>query len=199
MKALILAALACCALAQQPTVGRASRFSAQVSAPSAVSAAQKPRVSRVLIEQVEQSLDRKLQGLWAGDPIGGEVLGLTQGAYIHGVGAVFMSEVNLAVVAGITPFHPAITADEIKRTHDKKMQRLVQVRDALRGMLVDSAATLDSIPSDEQVAVGVSFFYWKSESREGLPSQIVMHAPKKVLLQVKTGAAGKEAIASDEF
>jgi hypothetical protein len=49
------------------------------------------------------------------------------------------------------------------------------------------------------VAVGVSLFYWTWENREGLPAQIVMHAPKKLLLQAKAGTADKGAIASDEF
>ncbi len=124
---------------------------------------------------------------------------MTQGAYINGYGAVFMSEFNLAPAAGISPFHPTVSPEEIKRTHDKKVQRIAALRNAMREMLVDSAASLDSVPADEQVALGVSLFYWTWENREGLPAQIVMHAPKRLLLQAKAGTADKGAIASDEF
>lgn len=179
MKTLITAGLLLCAL-------------------STSSMADKSRVSRAMLEQVENSLDAKFTGIWPQDPV--EVMGVPQSAYLNGYGAVFMSKINLAPAAGITPFHPAIRPDEIKRTHDKKVQRMDQLRSAMRGMLVDAAASLDSVPADEQVALSVSLFYWNWESHDGLPNQIVMHAPKKLLLQAKTmGAADKSAITTDEY
>ena len=161
------------------------------------SMADKPKVTRTMIEAMEKSVDGRLQRLFSPDPT--EVMGVTQGAYINGYGAVFMSELNLAPAPGITPFHPAVNADEIKRTHDKKVQRIAALRNAMREILVDSAASLDSVPEGEQITLGVSLFYWTWENRDGLPAQIVMHAPKKLLLQAKTGTADKGAIASDEF
>ena len=161
------------------------------------SMADKSKVSRMMIEAMEKSVDGRLQKLFPADPA--EVLGLTQGAYITGYGTVFMAEVNLAPAAGITPFHPTVTPDEIKRTHDKKLQRIAGLRSAMRDILADSAASLDPVPNDEQITLGVSLFYWNWEKRDGLPAQIVMHAPKKLLLQAKAGTADKNAIASDEF
>ena len=160
------------------------------------SMADKPKVNRAMIEAMEHSMDRKLSGLWPGDPVPVEVLGLTQGAYIDGYGAIFMGEVNLVLAPGITPFHPTVTPDEIKRTRDKKLQRMPQLKTAMREMLVDSARSLDAVPADEQVALGVSLFYWKWEDREGLPAQIVMHASRKDLLQ---SGAGQAPIAAEEF
>ena len=154
-----------------------------------------PKVNRGMIEAMQQSLDNKLSRLWPQDPA--EMIGLSQGTYIQGYGAIFLSEVNLAPAAGISPFHPTVSADEIRRTHDKKMQRMAALRSAMRAMLVDSARSLDSVPADEQVAVGLSLFYWKWENREGLPAQIVMHAPRKVLLQ--SANAEQASIASEEF
>jgi len=155
------------------------------------------KVTRTMLEAMEKSVDGKLQNLYGLDPA--EIVGATQGAYINGYGAVFMSEVNLAPATGISPFHPTRKPEEIKRTHDKKVQRMAALRNTMRDILVDSAASLDTVPADEQVAVSVSLFYWNWENREGLPAQIVMHAPKKLLLQAKAGAADKGAIASDEF
>lgn len=161
------------------------------------SLADKTKVNRAIIEVVEKSIDARLQKLWPGDP--SEVIGLTQGAYINGYGPIFMCEVNLALATGITPFHPSVTPDEIKRTHEKKVQRMAALRAAMRDILVDSAASLDSVSSDDQIALGVSLFYWTWENREGLPAQIVMHAPKKLLLQAKTGAFDKSLITADEY
>jgi hypothetical protein len=154
-----------------------------------------PKVNRGMIEAMEHSLDNKLAGLWPQDPA--EVLGLSQGTYIQGYGAIFLGEVNLAPAAGITPFHPSVSADEVRRTHEKKVQRMAAIRTAMRSMLMDSARSLDSVPPDEQVAVGLSLFYWKWENRDGLPAQIVMHAPRKVLLQ--SASAEQASIASQEF
>ncbi len=152
-----------------------------------------PKVNRGMIEAMQQSLDNKLSRLWPQDPA--EVIGLTQGTYIQGYGAIFLSEVNLAPAAGISPFHPTVSADEVRRTHEKKVQRMAALRGAMRAMLVDSARSLDSVPADEQVAVGLSLFYWKWENHDGLPAQIVMHAPRKALLQ----SADQASIASEEF
>ena len=154
-----------------------------------------PKLNRGMIEAMQHSLDNKLSGLWPQDPA--EVLGLSQGAYIQGYGAVLLGEVNVAPTAGITPFHPSVTADEVRRTHEKKVQRMAAIRTAMRAMLVDSARSLDSLPAAEQVTVGLSLFYWNWENRDGLPAQIVMHAPRKALLQ--SASAEQASIASEEF
>ncbi len=127
--------------------GRRPAFA--VRAPAG-SLADSPKVNRGMIEAMEHSLDNKLSGLWPQDPA--EVLGVSQGAYVQGYGAVFLSEVNLAPAAGISPFHPTVNADEVRRTHEKKVQRMAAIRAAMRAMLVDSARSLDSVPADEQVA-----------------------------------------------
>jgi hypothetical protein len=158
--------------------------------------ADKPKVNRATIDAMEKSLDRKLSALWPGDAA--EVLGLTQGAYFTGYGVVFMSEVNVAVTTGISPFHPSATADDVKRTHEKKLARMIQMRAAMQDMLLDTAKSLDTVPADDQIAMGISLFYWNWEDRTGLPAQIVMHAQRKVLLQGKA-ALDKTSITTEEF
>jgi hypothetical protein len=166
-----------------------------VSALPSGSMADNPKVNRVMLEAMEHSLDRKIAGLWPQDPA--EMLGVSQGAYVRGYGAVFLGEVNLAPAAGISPFHPSVSADEVRRTHEKKLQRMAALRATMRAMLMDSARSLDSVPTDEQVAVGLSLFYWTWENREGMPAQIVMHAPRKALLQAAN--AEQAPIAAEEF
>jgi len=158
------------------------------------SMADKPKVNRGMIKAMEDSMDRHLQSIWPQDPI--EVLGLTQGTYIDGYGAIFLSEVNLAPMAGISPFHPEHTKDELLRIHDKKISRLPQFKAAMQEMLLNSAGSLDSVPANEQITLGITLFYWRGENTDGLPSQIVMHAPKKVLVSVKSGIAQRSTLAS---
>jgi hypothetical protein len=166
-----------------------------LSALPAGSMADGAKVNRAMIEAMEQSMDRKLTGIWPQDPV--EVVAVSQGTYIRGYGAVFLGELNVAPATPVTPFHPTVNAGEVVRTHEKKLQRMAALRTAMRSMLVDSARSLDSVPPDEQVAVGLSLFYWTWENREGLPAQIVMHAPRKALLQAAN--AEQAPIASDEF
>ncbi len=64
-----------------------------------------PKVNRGMIEAMEHSLDGKLTGLFPQDPA--EVMGVPQGTYIRGYGAVFLGEVNLAPA---TP-HIALPSD----------------------------------------------------------------------------------------
>jgi hypothetical protein len=162
------------------------------------SLADKPRISRALLEQLENGMEPKFVAIWPLDPV--EMVGPPQSAYISGYGIVFMTRLNLAPAAGISPFHPAIKPEEIKRTREKKVQRVDQLKSAMRIMLADTAASLDSVPPDEQIALGVSMFYWNWENHDGLPNQIVMHAPKKLLLAAKTsGTIDKAAIVADEY
>src|SRR5262249_5316405 len=137
------------------------------------SLADKSKVTRSMIQAMEASIDNQLSKLWPDDPA--KVVGLTQGAYIGGSGAVFMSELDLAPGASITPFHQTLSRDEMTRLHDKKLTRLPKLKEAMQNMLQSSAASLDSVPADEQVALGITLFYWRGENTEGLPQQIVMH------------------------
>jgi hypothetical protein len=156
--------------------------------------ADKPKVNHAMIQAMADSVDSQLRGIWPGDPV--EVIGLTQGTYISGSGAVFVSEVNLAPSSVISPFHPAFTADELKRVHDKKMNRLPKLKSAMQEVLLHSAGSLDSVPGEEQIALGITLWYWRDENREGLPAQIVIHAQKRALVDILAGRAEKSTLAN---
>src|SRR5579864_4833949 len=156
--------------------------------------ADKPKVTHAMIKAMEGGIDLHLLRIWSDYPV--EIIGLTQGVYVDGYGVVFMSQVNLAPGAGISPFHPQITADDVKRLHERKTARLPQLRAALREILVNSAGSLEAVPDDQQIALGISLFYWHGENTEGLPAQIVMHGQKRALVDVKTGRADKSTLAS---
>jgi hypothetical protein len=158
------------------------------------SRADKPKVSRAMIKAMEDSVDSQLRGIWPADPI--EIVAVTQGAYVSGSGLVLVSEVNLAPSTGISPFHPAFSAAELKRTHDKKINRLPKLRAAMQEMLLNSAGSLDTVPGEEQIALGITLFNWRGEDIEGLPAQIVMHGAKRALVDIKTGRADRTTLAS---
>lgn len=159
-----------------------------------IAIADKPRLTRTSVAAMEQNLDKQLSGLMPDDPIG--LVGLTQGAYITGYGVIFMSEVNLAQSAGITPFHQTITKEEIARIHQKKVERLPKLKQAMQESLLSSSAFLDGLGSDDQIAVAISLFHFNWENVSGLPSQIVMHGPKKTLLAIQSRRAERSTLAS---
>ena len=152
-----------------------------------------PRVSRASVTAMEEMIDRRLSALSPDDPV--MMVGLTQGAYLNGYGAVFTATVNLAPAAGITPFHQTISKDEIVRTHQKKIDRLPKLKQLMQETLLSSAASLDGVPADEQVALAVSLFCFHWEDMHGVPAQIVMHAPKKALVAVQSGRMARETLA----
>src|SRR5216683_2222880 len=144
-----------------------------------------PRVTRTAVAAMEKSFDRRLELVGIDDPF--LPLGSTRGVYLDGYGVVFSTELNLVATAGLSPFRPAYTKEEIARLKQKKIQRLDALRQNMKDMLVSSAASLDAIPDSEQIVLGVTLFYYSWEDSSGLPTQVVIQAPKKVLLQAMHG------------
>ena len=144
-----------------------------------------PRVSRVSVRAMEDSIDDKVARFQIDDPF--QMVGGTRGMYINGYGVVFTSEMDLVANTLVSPFRPQVTkADLIKLKH-KKQQRIVMLRQIMRTMLMSTAASLDGVPVNEQVVLGVTLHYYPWEDSAGLPRQIVMLAPRKLLLEAVKG------------
>lgn len=158
-----------------------------------IGAADKTRVSRASIAAMETSIDKRLTRLWPDDPF--LLLGTTRGVYLEGYGAVFTAEVNLATAPGISPFHPSVSKDDIARHRQKKLERLPQLRGAMRDLLVASAGSLDAVPPEEQISLGVSLSRYPWEDATGIPTQILMQGRKGKLLEAqRLGKAQVEAV-----
>jgi hypothetical protein len=157
-------------------------FAAFLVLAACAAAADKPRVTRVMIDGVERSFDRALGSVDVNDPF--DLLGQSRGVYLPGYGAVFTCEVNL-VVTSISPFYPALTSADLLKLHAKKLQRLGVLKSLMRKEMTGWAAELETVPPNEQVVLGVTLFYRSFENREGLPSQIVMQATRQALLDFK--------------
>lgn len=152
----------------------------------ALGAAGRVRLTRAAMATTEKSFDGRLER----DVLEGDMfllLGMTRGVYIEGTGIVYSAEVNLAPIPGISPFHPEMTKQDWARVKQKKVQRLPALKTAMKQMLIDSAATLDGMPSEEQVVLGVTITSHPKEDSAGIPGQIVMQAGKKALLDVQAG------------
>lgn len=149
-------------------------------------------VSRGEIGAVEKVVNKRLEQLSPGEPF--LLLGLAQGVYLQGYGAVFMARVNLAEGPGLTPFRPAISDQERARLHKMKQERLPTLRAAMKELMISSAGMMDNVPAEEQMVLGVSLFYHPWEDTSGLPAQIVMQSARKNLVEFQTGRRDRSTI-----
>jgi hypothetical protein len=158
--------------------------------------AQKPLISHEVMSAVEESFDNRIKLFSADDPL--DLLGTTRGIYLEGYGVVVTAEVNLVMAAGITPFHQTFTKEEIARLHQKKLQRLEALKQIMMEQLAGLATSLNTLPPNEQVVLGVILVYRPWEDATGLPRQVVMQAPRKALLGVQK-ASLRSAIHVQEY
>src|ERR1035438_8254101 len=86
-------------------------------------AADKPPITPAALALASQHLDMRLGAMLPADDAVQQV-GLTQGTYIGGFGLVFVGTLNLAPMAGISPFHQTISKEEYARIRHKKLDRL---------------------------------------------------------------------------
>ncbi|MEZ5354520.1 MAG: hypothetical protein R2762_17960 [Bryobacteraceae bacterium] len=153
-----------------------------------------PMITRGELRGLERRFDEAIQRFNVDDPV--DLIGPARGLYIENYGVVFSSEVSLVTVPLETPFRPRPKPEEAERLRQKKLSRLPEMKKIMRNMMINSATGLKTMPPAEQVVVGVTFFYHPWEKVAGLPSQIVMKAPRRVLTDIEAGrlseaAAGK--------
>jgi hypothetical protein len=153
--------------------------------------AERPRVGRAAVAAMEKSIDRRLETVVESPFL---LLGMTRGVYLEGYGAVFTAEVNLASGPTISPFRPKVTKDEIVKLRLRKLGRLPALKSAMREALVAAAGSLDTVPAEERLVVGVSLFCFSWEDSSGLPSQIVMQAPRRTLLDFQTNRRDRSTL-----
>lgn len=155
-------------------------------------AAQRGGVSRDALAGMERAFDQRIQRFDLNDPL--DLLGSTRGVYLQGYGAVFTAEVNLIAGAVITPFRPKPSLPELEKLRQRKAARLKQLERQMREVMLELAAALTGVPSEEHIALGVSLFYFSWENREGLPSQVVMRARRQALLEARARRADAAAL-----
>lgn len=171
---------------------RIAHIAALLAVAAWAQAGEGPRVTRAALAAMEANFDKRIVTLNFEDPF--DLLGATRGVYLEGYGAVFTTEVSLAIVPPITPFRRSISKDEVERVRQKKLQRLPLLKRAMREMLVASANSLSTVPPGEQIVVGVTLFYFSWEDGSGLPSQVLMQARRQTLLDYAVGRISDDAL-----
>jgi hypothetical protein len=151
------------------------------------------RVSYTEVRGLEKAFDRRVVNFNADQPM--DLIGFTRGVYLDDYGVVFTTEVNLLLSPGLTPFRPKFTPEELTRLRQKKLDRVSDLKRLMRDMMVSTGTTLKQMPPEQRVVVGVSLFYHAHEDTKGLPSQIVMQAPRKTLVEFESGKLSAEALA----
>jgi hypothetical protein len=157
-----------------------------------LTAATAPRVSRPLLVSMEKSLDDRIRTLWDDNPY--LLLGNTRGVYLENYGTVFTAEIDL-VLNPTSLMHANVNKDEIVKYHQKKLERVPLLKKALRDALVSCAASLDTVPPDEQITIIAFLAHHSWEDMSGIPTQITVQAPHKKLLDAqRAGAAAVDAL-----
>ncbi|SRR5579871_739650 len=153
-----------------------------------------PRVSREALHAMEASFDKRVLTPNAQDTF--ELLGNTRGVYLEGYGAVFTAEVNLLLSANVSPFQTTMPKDYIVKLHQRKLARVALLKKNMQEEMVSMASSLDTVPANERIALGVRLLYHSWEDTSGLPSQILMQAERQKLLDVQLGRAGRASLDS---
>lgn len=151
------------------------------------------KVSRPALQVMEKSFDRKVAEFSIDDPL--LPLGATRGVYLENYGVVFTTELNL-VTAVITPFRPSYSKEQLALLREKKLKRLPLLKQAMQEALMNWAALLDALPDQEQVVLVVLLMNSSWEDTTGLPSQVMMQAAKKTLLDLRSNRGDKMTLLS---
>ncbi len=163
-----------------------------LAAAASATAAYKARVSRETLLAMEKSFDNRVKQLWE-DNTQFVLLGPTRGIYLEGYGAVFTAEVNL-VTGPTMMMRTSLTQQELTKHRQKKLERVPQLRFALRQALADAAASLDTVPAEEQIVLAVYLYRYGWElDTTGIPAMITVQAQKKKLLEAKRTGVGFDA------
>jgi hypothetical protein len=157
-------------------------------------AGQRSTPSRAELQAMERAIDNRFSRFALDSPM--EVLGLTRGVYLDSYGAVFTSEVSLVPLPGISPFRPTISKEEIARIKAAKQRRIPELKTLMREALLSSAGSLDRLPPQERIVLGVALFYANWEDNAGMPQMITMQARKAALADVAASRQPRTALDS---
>lgn len=160
-------------------------FVAQSPAVPAAIAPVKSKVPRGSVDKLERIFDTKVLSAKAVDPLA--LLGPTRGVYLDGYGVVFQTQVNLVANAMMSPFKPEYTRVELNSLREKKFERIGLLKEKMQELMSVSADELKTLPPDELIVVAVNVFYFSWEDAAGAPTQVVMQAPRKALMEANSG------------
>jgi hypothetical protein len=200
---LVIAAAAAQAPKRKPPVVKiaqappAATASAPAPAPMPETKPSVSRITRVALQGIERSVDRRYENTMDEDPFA--ILGATRGVYLDGYGVVFSTEIDLSPAAAPNPFGRPYGRGEILLLREKKKYRIDQVKASMRELMMNAAATLEGVRAEEKIALSVTIPYFSWEKSEGLPRQIIMVAPRRALLDAKAGGPAEALTRATTF
>jgi hypothetical protein len=168
--------------------GYAATAALLLAAGAAYAASPEQHATMVSVVSMQKSIDGGLAHIWPDEPF--FVLGTTHGVYLDGYGAVFTAEVNLAA-APISPLMPHPTKEMIDRHHKKKLERLPQLEQAMRELLVQTAASMNKLADTDRIVIAVSLTSYAWEP-PGLPCQIVVQGTRGALVATRSAGGGTQ-------
>jgi len=148
-------------------------------------------VRRPVIRAAERSLKDRLVRIFPDTPI--SVTGEPRGVYIDGYGAIFTAEMQ-PVSDGASLMNSTLRPEEKAQVIAKKKARIPQLEKAMKEALVETAASLDPVPLDEQVVLEVVIDRFLWEDGSGYPAELIVQAPRRKLLDLKRSAGGAAAL-----
>src|SRR5436190_650975 len=162
--------------------------SVAVPGPEPVIGSKSSKIVRGTLTALEKRLDGMLFDVGTvNEPL--DILGPTRGIYLEGYGTVFSSELSLVLTPTINPFNQTITKETIMRVHQRKLDRLPQLRKAMREMMRVVGLTLFQVPENQQIVMVVRLDYLSWEDTSGMPGQILMRADRHTAMtggEIKT-------------
>ncbi len=149
-----------------------------LAAPPAENAA----VLKRQMQEFERVLNNALQQMFENRPFA--VLQEPKSAYLPGFGLIVHAEVNLYPMRMVMPFSPAPYSEtELKLERTQKLQRLKQLQDRLRELLLAESASLGQVSAEENVAVIIHLY--NPRPYPEIPGQIVVQARRQALLELQ--------------
>jgi hypothetical protein len=152
-----------------------------------------PIVSISALNKVEKATNERFAPD-AGDPW--ELLGDARGTYVPGYGGLFTFEMSLVNVQPITPFHMTVAPQEVKTIHERKIRKLAVLKSAMRDLMLQSAASLSTLPPTEQITFEAYLIAFSFEDRTGLPRRLTMTVQRQKLLDAAASHATRAALAA---
>jgi hypothetical protein len=151
---------------------------AKTAPPPSVFNPPKWKIARAALTELERRFDGALNAIGSlNEPI--DMLGTTRGLYLEGYGTVFTSEISLVMAPSINPFNQTISKETMTRVHQRKLERLPVLRQAMKEMVRLAATNLAQIPDNQMIVVVVRLDYLNWENTTGLPGQIMMRADRR--------------------
>ena len=158
-------------------------------------AAAEPRVPRASLVAMEDAINTRFRANVA-DPY--DLLGTARGTYLDGYGVVFTLELQLVNVMPPNPFKQAISDEEKAQIRDRKLAKLPQLKDTMRGLMAMASTTLPGLPANERVAMEAILWTYSWENSRGMPKRVFMSAEKQKLFDAQASHANLASIIEEQ-